>query len=123
VWPTLASCATGDDRWAGHAAPNGDYDLHTLGRSILRYLGDIVRQYGDSAENPIKFYIRRTSADQKISVVYSGKAYSVGPYQDDSEHTIGTDNTLPILALLEQLLNLRKSAKEITSSPTAILVP
>ncbi len=91
---------------------------------IIRYLGDIVRQYGDSPENPIKFYIRGGArADEKISVLYNGKAYSVGPYQDDSEHTIGTDNTLPILALLEQLLNLRKSAKEITSSPTAVLVP
>ncbi len=91
---------------------------------ILRYLGDIVRQYGDFADNPIRFYIHRGQrADEKISVVYNGQAYSVGPYQDDAGHTIGVDNTLPILALLEQLLNLRKSAKEITSSPTAVLVP
>lgn len=91
---------------------------------IIQYLGKIVRAYGDSPENPIRFYIRPGPiAGEKIAVEYDGKVYAVGPYTDDSRHTLGADNTLPILGLVGELLNLRKSAKEITSAPTAVIVP
>ena len=94
---------------------------------MIQYLGGIQRATelpsGDVAhDNPLGFFIRPgLLKGRKVALDYQGEDYSVLPYRPDE--TLGTDNTLPILALVEQLLNLRKNSKEITTTPAAEIVP
>jgi hypothetical protein len=89
---------------------------------MIQYLGAIVRKYGESPDNPIRFFIHRGSiSEEKVSLLYEGRSYAVGPYRDDDQSHLGEDNTLPILGLVQQLLNLRKSSKEIINTSAVIL--
>lgn len=89
---------------------------------MIQYLGALVRANLPKEKNPLRFFVRDgSSEDQKVSLDYAGARYSIGPYK--SNDTLGDDNTLPILALVEQILNLRKNSKEITTTPAAQIVP
>jgi hypothetical protein len=88
---------------------------------MIQYLGAILRP---GSENPLRFIVTKGSSESaKVALSYAGDQYSVAPYARDPADTLGTDNTLPILALVEQLLNLRKNSKEITTTPAAQIVP
>jgi hypothetical protein len=82
---------------------------------IIQYLGAVLRT--NQPTNPIKFYVRKAAtANARISLTYQDGTYYVGPDSSD-------DHTLQILALLEQLLNLRKNSKEITTTTAVQSVP
>jgi hypothetical protein len=82
---------------------------------MIQYLGAVLR--ANQATNPIKFYVRKeAAANARIALDYRDGTYYVAPDSDD-------DHTLQILALLEQLLNLRKNSKEISTTTAVQSVP
>jgi len=86
---------------------------------MIQYLGALVKdsEKNDGATNSIGFYVRKgQSADARVSFAYVDGSYYIAP-DGPKEHT------LQILGLIEQLLNLRKNSKEITTTPATQLVP
>lgn len=98
---------------AGHAEKITIYSRSVEG--MIQYLGAMLR--ANQATNPIKFYVRKdATANARIALDYRDGTYYVAPDSDD-------DHTLQILALLEQLLNLRKNSKEISTTTAVQSVP
>ncbi|MDB5372718.1 MAG: hypothetical protein JWP04_1360 [Belnapia sp.] len=115
---------------AGHAAPSGlAWYLRSV-EEVLHYLGAVQRREeqgiayriavpraGGGTATPRLFRLwPQPPARPRIATDYRGRRWFVAE-QDDAE-----DQTLRVLALTTQLLNLQKSAGEIPSSGTLRLV-
>ena len=76
---------------------------------IFYYLGALVKS---NVEPPIPFHIYEgTSSDARFNVIYRGKTYSVNKF--DPEHGEGT---LPVLAIINDLLNINRDANEVPTT-------
>jgi hypothetical protein len=53
----------------------------------------------------------------RFTVVYAGKSYTVNQNDPDDTESQPVDHSLEVIALLNQLVNLNKSASEIRSTP------
>ena len=75
---------------------------------VFSYLGSLLKV----EHPPIPFRIREGDfTDTRISVEYRGTTYSVANVPENS-----SDLTMPVLAILNDLLNINRDANEIPST-------
>jgi hypothetical protein len=97
-------------------------------QGMFQYLGELVQieknnealiaQGKRPAPLPLRFYIQEgLSADARFNVFYNGQVYHVEPNKP------GTDDTLRVLSILNQLLNTIKNAAEIPSTKAVEALP
>jgi hypothetical protein len=101
---------------AGGSSPYR-YVLYTRSvEAVFYYLGGLLK---DPANSPIPFYISDSPLEPaRFHVDYRGKSYFVREATDD-----GSDATITILAILNDLLNLNRDAKDIPSTKTVATTP
>jgi hypothetical protein len=84
--------------------------------ALFYYLGALLKKPDNS---PIAFHIYDHPVDgTRFHADYRGRTYFVRETQDD-----GTDSTVTILAMLNDLLNLNRDANEIPSTKTVATSP
>lgn len=77
------------------------------------------------ASQPAKlFYVREATAedtDPYLSVTYDGKRYVI-PRLDNDSHSCEGQRTMHVLSLVEQLIALQKSSKDMPTTATVRLI-
>ena len=81
-------------------------------KGVIEYLGELSRLPA-GAPRPIPFYIRPgQDLGAPIGVYYDGEGYHVDAFQ------AGTDETMLVLSIVNDLLNLIKKASEVPTTPS-----
>jgi hypothetical protein len=106
----------------GSCRPHGPinperYVIYTRSvEAIFFYLGELLRM-GESQQLPIPFYIYNHPVENiRFHMNYRGQTYYV-------REASKTDETMPVLAFLNALMNLSRDANEIPSTKTVATSP
>ncbi len=106
------TCSSGYS--TGRGSPHGYVIYLRSVEAIFYYLGGILEK---PERSPIAFYVYdRPVENARFAVDYRGVIYYVRGYSDD-------DQTITILAILNDLLNLNRDAGEIPSTKTVATTP
>lgn len=102
----------------GHGPINPErYVIYTRSvEAIFFYLGELQRE-SETQQRPIRFYIYDHPVENiRFHMNYRGQTYYVREASD-------TDQTMPVLAFLNALMNLSRDADEIPSTKTVATSP
>jgi hypothetical protein len=111
----------GNNGTCGHGPINPErYVIYTRSaEAIFFYLGELLRERGrePQQQQPIGFYIYDHPVENiRLHMNYRGRTYYVREASD-------TDQTMPVLAFLNALMNLSRDADEIPSTKTVATSP